>query len=224
MKKIITFNDISNELGVFQQTITNFCRDFDIDFGEQFIGWGWVSDSKIKTEFIEYLIEIRQFIRIYNQDNYEAKTIKSISSKIKRPYKEIESYLKSNFPKDFTNGEFYFNEQSSQRYISSFAIDYKLGGNYNFIKYTQTKNINFEIIETIFKNQEFKIAYGNKGIKKCIGMCWINNKINQENNLKNQEWFILHSEIKKEFLKSILNNKSTEFESLINVLKLESLK
>lgn len=84
---------------------------------------------------------------------------------------------------------------------------------------------NFELIELIFDNDEFSIAYGifeNGG--KCLGMRWNGDITNNDDKgypkvFKNPMWFIIHNDLKKTFIKSILglkNSKKTELNKIIN--------
>jgi len=130
-----TYQEVSSLLKVNQQTIRNFCNDFDINFNNQFIGRGHVSNSILKPEFINFLKLNKEFISKYKSDNYEDKTAKVIAEKIERPLKEIEVYLRKNFANCYKNGSFKFENSSCLRYISSYAIDYNLGGNYEFLKF-----------------------------------------------------------------------------------------
>jgi hypothetical protein len=129
-----TYQQVASSLKVYQQTIRNFCNDFEIDFNNQFIGRGHVSNSIFRPEFVKFLKLNKDFISKYESDNYENKTTKIIAKKIDRPITEIENYLKKEYPKYYKDGSFKFENSSSLRYISSFAIDYKLGGSYSFLK------------------------------------------------------------------------------------------
>ncbi|APG65402.1 hypothetical protein LPB136_08565 [Tenacibaculum todarodis] len=130
-----TFQEISSILKVYQQTIKNFCSDFGIDFNNQFIGRGFVSNSIFKPEFIDFLKSNHNFIRLYEKDNYHDKTASYIAKKINRPLDEIEKYLKKNNSNFHNDINFKFENSSCLKYISSYAIDYNLGGNYEFLKF-----------------------------------------------------------------------------------------
>lgn len=130
-----SYQEISRFLKVYQQTIRNFCNDFEINFNNQFIGIGHVSHSIFNSEFINFLKLNKEFISKYESDNYEEKTVIIIAEKINRPIKEIEDYLRKNYANSYENGNFKLGKINCLRYISSYAIDYNLGGNYNFLKF-----------------------------------------------------------------------------------------
>lgn len=85
---------------------------------------------------------------------------------------------------------------------------------------------NFELIEIIYDNGDFSIAYGIfEKTNKCIGMRWNGDISNNDDKgypkvFKNPMWFILTDELKKPLLKSLLglpNTKSKEIKRIIEI-------
>ncbi|PKP43595.1 MAG: hypothetical protein CVT96_04850 [Bacteroidetes bacterium HGW-Bacteroidetes-13] len=86
---------------------------------------------------------------------------------------------------------------------------------------------NFELIKIIFDNDEFSIAYGifEKG-DKCLGMRWNGNITDNDDKgypkvFKNPMWFIIHNDLKKPFLKSLLGIKNKKVTELIEIINSE---
>jgi hypothetical protein len=86
---------------------------------------------------------------------------------------------------------------------------------------------NFELIELIYDNDEFAIAYGIfENGEKCLGMRWNGDLNNNDDKgypkvFKNPMWFIIHNDLKKEILKSILGLKDSKTIGLLKTLKEE---
>ena len=86
---------------------------------------------------------------------------------------------------------------------------------------------NFELIEIIYDNTEFSIAYGifEKG-NKCIGMRW-NGNANDHNDkgypkvFKNPMWFIVHQDLMKLLLKGLLGENNSNKKALLEALETE---
>lgn len=127
-----TWGDVARELNVKQATIRYVCENFDVDF--QYVGNYLDSSTPLETKFISHLLQNKKFIKEYEDDYYKDKTPKSISVIINREIAEIEKHLQTYNPEYFVDGKFTAKEKYSLRYVSSYYIDYKLGGEYEFSK------------------------------------------------------------------------------------------
>lgn len=118
------------KLGVRRATLISFCKDFKIKIqliNSQSLVQNIDKNIHLDLNFVYFLLENKTFIQIYELDYYSNKTIEIISNKIGRKEKEIEDYLQTrNYRVDV---------RYPLRYISSYKIDYELGGNYNFLEY-----------------------------------------------------------------------------------------
>lgn len=132
MKK--TIGSVTWHLGLRISTVRHFCIDFNIDLKNQYIGKGYISSSLFKNEFIDFLHRNKTFLLRYEVDYYSDKTPEIIAKNIKRNVDEIEPYLRKKYPQFFKNGKLNKNIKYLFRYISSYKIDYELGGNYDDLK------------------------------------------------------------------------------------------
>lgn len=117
-------------LGIRHATLKSVCRDFNIEILLNFnlsTSRGIGKDSILDSNFVYFLIENKTFIRMYELDYYSNKTIEIIANKIGRKEDEIEEYLQLQKYQVDTRYPF--------RYLSSYKIDYLLGGRYDFLKY-----------------------------------------------------------------------------------------
>lgn len=81
---------------------------------------------------------------------------------------------------------------------------------------------NFNVIEIIYNNNDFSIAYGNfENGDNCIAMRW-NGKDEDKGYPKtfgNPMWFIIENKLKTPFLKSLLGEKYAENLKILEILK-----
>jgi len=132
-------SSVAFQVGVRQSTIKHFCNGFDINYADQ------VEDQLLcefsmyrdvlKVEFVDYLIKNKNFIRKFETDYYNDKTPEIIAKTVKQHIKVIDMYLKCNYKKYYPKGVFVPADKYTLRYVSSYVIDYELGGNYNFLNY-----------------------------------------------------------------------------------------
>lgn len=118
------------KLQIRHSTLMYFCNDFNIDISSSVISPSKQivnKNSILDANFVYFLMENKTFIKIYNIDYYSNKTIEIISNKIGRKEQEIEEYLRIRKVR--------IDHKYPLRYISSYKIDYQLGGNYDFLKY-----------------------------------------------------------------------------------------
>ncbi|MDQ0593755.1 transitional endoplasmic reticulum ATPase [Chryseobacterium ginsenosidimutans] len=113
--------DLAKELNVSAEAIKQFIQDFDLELVE------CVSTNfEIKEDFEKFARENIDFLKLYEKDLDKTKTVEQIAETINQPKEKVEKAIKENNPNIFDNGFF----KSS---ISSFGIDNKLGGNYQFV-------------------------------------------------------------------------------------------
>ena len=129
-----TIGGIAWKIGIRKATINHFCKNFEINLENQIIK-KIKTDFYLKNNFAKFLLENKEFLIKYEKDYYEDKTIKSISQEVNQHEKAIELFLKHYYPKYYEKGKFTPKKEYSLRYISSFFIDYTLGGNYEFLKF-----------------------------------------------------------------------------------------
>lgn len=129
-----TIGSVTWHLGLRQSTVIHFCHDFKINLNDQIIGDGYISSSIFKVKFIEFLKRNKEFLSKYQWDYYSDKTPTGIAKTINRNIKEIEHYLKREYPQFFKNGIFNTESRYPLRYVSSYKIDFELGKNYDFLQ------------------------------------------------------------------------------------------
>ena len=113
--------ELAKELNVSPEAIKQFIQDFDLDL------INCVSTNfEVKEDFEKFARENAEFLKMYERDLQENKTVEQIAETINRPKEKIEEAIKETELNIFDNGLF----KSS---ISSYGIDQKLGGNYTFI-------------------------------------------------------------------------------------------
>ncbi|MPR35863.1 hypothetical protein [Salmonirosea aquatica] len=118
------------KLGIRLSTLVFFCKDFEIDLLQNRKPSSVTNTLKeivLEDNFVFFLLENKTFIRIYNLDYYSNKTIEIISNKIGRQEHEIQQFFEAR--------KYKIDNRYPLRYISSYKIDYELGGDYNFLRY-----------------------------------------------------------------------------------------
>lgn len=113
--------ELAKELNVSAEAIKQFIQDFDLELGICIS-----TNFEVKEDFEKFARENADFLRLYEKDLDKNKTVEQIAEVINQPKEDIEKALKETNPNIFDNGFF----RSS---ISSYGIDNKLGGNYQFV-------------------------------------------------------------------------------------------
>lgn len=113
--------ELAKELNVSAEAIKQFIQDFDLDLASCIS-----TNFEIKDDFEKFARENIDFLRRYEKDLDKNKTVEQIAETINQPKEKIEQAMKESSPNIFDNGFF----RSS---ISSYGIDHKLGGNYQFV-------------------------------------------------------------------------------------------
>ncbi|MFP7657394.1 AAA family ATPase [Chryseobacterium proteolyticum] len=113
--------ELAKELNISVEAIKQFIQDFDLE-----LGVCMSTNFEIKDDFEKFARENVDFLRTYEKDLDQNKTLEQIAETINQPKEKIEKAIQDSTPNIFDNGIF----RSS---ISSYGIDNKLGGNYQFV-------------------------------------------------------------------------------------------
>ncbi|MDN4012570.1 AAA family ATPase [Chryseobacterium gambrini] len=113
--------ELAKELNVSAEAIKQFIQDFDLELTECIS-----TNFEVKEYFEKFARENIEFLKLYEKDLDKTKTLEQIAETINQPKEKIEKAIKEADPNIFDNGFF----KSS---ISSYGIDNKLGGNYQFV-------------------------------------------------------------------------------------------
>lgn len=112
---------LAKELNVSAEAIKQFIQDFDLDLIDCI-----TTNFEVKEDFEKFARENVDFLKLYEKDLDENKTVEQIAETINQPKEKVEKAIKETDGNIFDNGLF----RSS---ISSYGIDQKLGGNYKFV-------------------------------------------------------------------------------------------
>lgn len=113
--------DLAKELKISSESIKKFIEDFDLDLNECLF-----PNFEVKPDFEKFAIENADFLKKYEEDLQQRKSAEQIAVQIHKPVEKINEVLEQEKQNVYENG-FY---KSS---VSSFGIDNKLGGNYQFV-------------------------------------------------------------------------------------------
>ncbi|SDI43168.1 ATPase family associated with various cellular activities (AAA) [Chryseobacterium taeanense] len=113
--------DLARELDISAEALKQFIQDFDLDLVDCIS-----TNFEIKKDFEKFVRENIEFLRLYEKDLDKTKTLEQIAEKINQPREKVEKAIKESDHNIFDNGFF----KSS---ISSYGIDNRLGGNYQFV-------------------------------------------------------------------------------------------
>lgn len=114
-------NALAKELKIPIESLKQFIQDFDLEISD------CVScNQEIKTNFEKFAQDHQSFIQDYSNDLFTKKTIEDVANKAHQPIEKIQQYINQQAPNIYENGYF-------KTSVSSFGIDKKLGGNYQFI-------------------------------------------------------------------------------------------
>ncbi|WP_374460189.1 MULTISPECIES: ATP-binding protein [Chryseobacterium] len=113
--------DLARELDISAEALKQFIQHFDLDLVDCIS-----TNFEIKKDFEKFVRENIEFLRLYEKDLDKTKTLEQIAEKINQPREKVEKAIKESDHNIFDNGLF----KSS---ISSYGIDNRLGGNYQFV-------------------------------------------------------------------------------------------
>lgn len=112
---------LAKELDLSTESIKQFIQDFDLELSD-------CIDIRfeVKDSFEQFVRENADFLSQYEKDLNKNKTAEQIAETINQPKEKVERAIKDSHPNIFDNGLF----RSS---VSSYGIDNKLGGDYQFV-------------------------------------------------------------------------------------------
>jgi hypothetical protein len=121
-------------LGIRQATIWNVCGNFGLNYSKGIIGKN-EGIELLSPDFIQFLILNKEFLVKYENDHYADKTPQVIANTSNQHLKAVEVYLKLVHPKYYLDGVFTPQDKYSLRHVSSYFVDYELGGNYDILSF-----------------------------------------------------------------------------------------
>lgn len=113
--------ELARQLNISSEAIKRFIQDFNLELGDCIS-----TNFEVKDDFEKFARENSDFLRQYEKDLDENKSVQEIAETIKQPEEKVEKIIKEFQENIFDNGFF----RSS---VSSFVVDQKLGGNYQFV-------------------------------------------------------------------------------------------
>lgn len=113
--------DLAKELQISTESFIKFIQDFDLELSECI-----ATNFDVKKDFEKFARENIGFLKKYEDDLNQNKSAEDIAENIQKPTEKIAEILEKDKVKVYDNG-FY---KSS---VSSYVVDQKLGGNYQFV-------------------------------------------------------------------------------------------
>ncbi|GGG63473.1 AAA family ATPase [Epilithonimonas arachidiradicis] len=224
---IYNIAEFSKKLDISEESIKQFIQDFNLEISDCLS-----PDLNISQNFEKFATENREFLKKYDDDLGQEKTVDEIAEKIHQPKEKVEQIIQYQSPNIFDNGIY----KSS---ISSFGIDHQLGGDYQFIynyfgSKTALKQRDFigyrdlffyisDMLEPFINPEQSK----NWGIQKAAGIIVYgppgSGKIFWAKKIAEMINFDFY-EVRQSQLKSTLNNDKANFDDYLNqMLKKENL-
>lgn len=112
---------LAKELKISSESFIKFIQDFDLELSECI-----TTSFDVKKDFEKFARENIAFLKKYETDLEQNKSIEDIAGNIHQPTDKVAGVIEADKGKLFDNGMY----KSS---VSSFGIDHKLGGNYQFV-------------------------------------------------------------------------------------------
>lgn len=113
--------ELAKELKISADSFIRFIQDFDLDLSECI-----ATDFEVKDDFARFARENISFLKNYQKDLQQNKSVEDIAGTISQPTEKVADVIRREQPQIFDNGTY----RSS---VSSYSIDNKLGGNYQFV-------------------------------------------------------------------------------------------
>lgn len=131
----MNIGDIASEAKTRMATIQHFLKFTGIPLEKCFADSSNRSfNYKTLDEKVEkLLLDNVEFIRKFDEDYYSDRTVDEIAEKIDRSKEDVLNYLKENYPKYYEKRNDAPIWKLGHRYISSYAIDKGLGGDYSHL-------------------------------------------------------------------------------------------
>lgn len=112
---------LAKELRVPTECLIKFIQDFDLELSECI-----TTSFEVKDDFAKFARENIDFLHRYAKDLNQTKSVADIAENIHQPADKVAGLIRKQKPRLFDNGIY----KSS---VSSFDIDNKLGGDYQFV-------------------------------------------------------------------------------------------
>ena len=112
---------LAKELEISTESFIKFIQDFDLELSECI-----TTNFDVKDDFVKFARENITFLKKYENDLEQTKTLEDIAENINQPTDKVADIIGKEKAKVYDNG-FY---RSS---VSTYGIDNKLGGNYKFV-------------------------------------------------------------------------------------------
>ena len=112
---------LAKELHISSESFIKFIQDFDLELSECI-----TTSLDVKKDFEKFASENISFLKKYETVLEKNKSIEDIAGNIHQPTDKVAGVIEADKGKLFDNGMY----KSS---VSSFGIDHKLGGNYQFV-------------------------------------------------------------------------------------------
>lgn len=113
--------ELAKDLQISTESFIKFIQDFDLELAECL-----TTDFQVKKDFEKFARENISFLKKYEKDLDQNKSIEDIAENINRPKEKVAEIIAKEKPQVFDNGLY-------KSTVSSFGIDNKLGGNYQFV-------------------------------------------------------------------------------------------
>ena len=113
--------ELSKELGISTESFIKFIQDFDLELSECL-----ATNLEVKKDFERFARENDDFLKRYETDLIQKKSVEEIANTINQPSAKVAEIIRKDKPPIYDNGLY----RSS---VSSFGIDHRLGGNYQFV-------------------------------------------------------------------------------------------
>ncbi len=113
--------ELAHDLHLSTDSLIKFIQDFDLELSECI-----ATNFEVRSDFEKFIRENIEFLRNYEKDLESSKTIDGIATQTGQPAEKVAEILQKEQPLIYDNGIF----KSS---VSTFGIDRKLGGNYEFV-------------------------------------------------------------------------------------------
>lgn len=113
--------DLAKELKISTESFIKFIQDFDLELAECL-----TTTFEVKNDFAKFARENIEFLKKYEEDLDQKKSVADIAENINQPTARVAEIIKKEKPKLYDNGIY----RSS---VSSYGIDNRLGGNYQFV-------------------------------------------------------------------------------------------